>query len=144
MTAVKPDDPESDLEPDPELARLLREWTVPAVPDSLDRRVTALYRARIARRPLWERLFRAEVRVPLPVAVALLAALLVAVWAPWRDTTPVESVESGPPARTAGLDPRPSFVPRPSVGGGAHGPSLAGFEPVSEMNVTVVPLGGTP
>ena len=29
-------------EPDPELARLLREWTVPALPDSLDARVKDL------------------------------------------------------------------------------------------------------
>jgi len=141
MTRVNPDDletPAGDPEPDPELARLLQEWAVPAVPDSLDQRVTALYRSRIPRRPLWQRLLTAQIRVPLPVAVALIAALLVAVWMHRKPNVPVESVESGESSRAASLETPATVPPGPRTS------SLAGFEPVREMNVTVLPQGGTP
>jgi hypothetical protein len=142
MTRGKRDDElearTTDPEPDPELARLLKEWTVPAIPDSLDERVTALYRSRVPRPPLWRRLVRAEIRIPLPVAVALIAALLLAVWAPWKQPPPMEAGGSDGSPRAVRLE-RPS-----PTATGARGPSLAGFEPVSEMNVTLIPQGGTP
>jgi hypothetical protein len=121
-----------DVEPDPELARVLQEWTVPALPDSLDERVKAMYRSRAPRRPVWRRFFAASIRVPLPVAVALLAALLLAVlWRPGDRRAPeLESAESAPPARAARQETRPG------LSGG-----LAGFEPVREMKVKVLPEG---
>jgi hypothetical protein len=101
--------------------------------------VTALYRSHIPRPPLWQRLLTAQIRVPLPVAVALIAALLVAVWMHRKPNVPVESVESGESSRAASLDPPATAMPP-----GPRTSSLAGFEPVREMNVTVLPQGGTP
>ena len=118
-----------DPEPDPELGRLLQEWTVPALPDSLDERVRALYRSRAPRRPWWRRFFATSVRVPLPVALAVLAALLLAViWRPQPPARELESAESAAPARAARQETRPG------LSGG-----LAGFEPVREMKVKVLP-----
>ena len=116
-------------EPDPELARVLQEWAVPALPDSLDERVRALALSRTPRRPLWRRLFGTSVRVPLPVALAVLVALVLAVlWRPRERAPELESTESAAPARAARQETRPG------VAGG-----LAGFEPVREMKVKVLP-----
>jgi hypothetical protein len=125
MTQTQDHDPERD----PELARVLQEWTVPPLPDTLDERVKALMQRRTPPRPLWRRLFTTSIRVPVPVALAVLVALLLAVfWRP-RDRAPeLESAESAAPARAA------RHETRPGVTGG-----LAGFEPVREMKVTVVP-----
>ena len=127
---MKPVDP--DPENDRELGRLLQEWAVPAVPDALDDRMKGLFRAHV-RPPLWRRLFSTSIRVPLPVAVAVLLLLAAAFWIPRRPAAPVESAESGAATRSARAESEP-VVTRTS---------LAGFEPVREMNVTVVP-GGTP
>ena len=118
---------EQDTRPDPELARLLQEWSVPALPDSLDARVKALVRARAPKRPLWRRLFSISIRVPLPVALAVLALLLVALWRSGRPAPEVESAGSGEATRAARNEPRPGASE-----------SLAGFELVREMNVTVL------
>ena len=118
-----------DVEPDPELSRLLREWTAPAVPDSLDERVKALFRQRAPRQPPWRRLFTASIRVPLPVALAVLAALVVALL--WRSPEPAprrESAESPAATQVA----RHQSPAAPSAG-------LAGFEPVREIKVKVLP-----
>jgi hypothetical protein len=65
----------------------------------------------------------------LPVALALLLALLLtALWRP-RDRAPdVESAESSAPTRAARQETQPGLKS-----------GLAGFEPVREMNVTVLP-----
>jgi hypothetical protein len=121
---IDPEDPVRD----PELRRLLEEWAVPALPESLDRRVMASYRAHAGRPvPLWRRFFTTSLRVPLPVVVALLFILALAFWAPRRKVTPVESAETLAGARTAQVD----HTVKPTS-------SLAGFEPVREMNVTVL------
>jgi hypothetical protein len=125
-----------DQEPqaDPELARLLQEWSVPAVPDRLDARVKTLFRARSPRVPLWRRLFTVSIRVPLPVAVAVLLLLLAALWRSNHRSAPdVESAESGAGTRAA----RNEMPPRAAE-------SLAGFQPVREMNVTVLSESGAP
>ena len=120
-------DPE--VEPDPELARVLQEWTVPALPDSLDERVKALLQRRAPRPPIWRRLFTTSIRVPLPVAVAVLAALLLALfWRPPQPARELESAESAPPTRAARQETRPALPA-----------GLAGFEPVREMKVKVLP-----
>jgi hypothetical protein len=119
-----------DVDPDPELARVLQEWTVPALPDRLDERVKALLQGRrAARRPMWTRLLTASIRVPLPVALAVLAALLLALfWRPRPPAPELESAESAAPARAARQETPPG------LSGG-----LAGFEPVREMKVKVLP-----
>jgi hypothetical protein len=125
--------PDPDPEPDPELARLLQEWAVPALPDTLDERVTALVRSRAPRRPRWRRFFAASIRVPLPVAVALVLLLALAFWRTTRPAPEVESAESAEPTRAV------RHQSRPGQGGG-----LAGFEPVREMNVAVLPEKAAP
>jgi hypothetical protein len=127
-------EPEPEPEPDAALGRLLQEWTVPALPDTLDHRVQALFRQRIQKRSLWRRLFATSIRVPLPVAVALLLILAAALWLPHRrrPELEMESAEKAEPTRSARAETAPT----------RHA-SLAGFEPVREMNVTVLP-GGTP
>jgi hypothetical protein len=121
--------PDDDATRDPELARLLEEWTVPALPDTLDRRMLASFRARSPRASLWRRFFTTSLHIPLPVALAALLLLALAFWMPrGKSVPPLESSEplSGP--RTAQFDHKP---PMPD--------SLSGFEPVREMNVTVLP-----
>lgn len=124
-----------DPEHDPELARLLQDWAVPALPDSLDERVKTLFRTRAPRVPLWRRFFATSIRVPLPAVLAALLLLLAAAF--WRPSAPspdeVESAESSEPTRSARHESRPGLTG-----------SLAGFEPVSEMNVTVLSESGTP
>ena len=123
-----------DPEPDPELARLLQDWSVPALPDSLDQRVKTLFRTRAPRVPLWRRFFATSIRIPLPAALAVLLLLLAAVW--WRPSTTVppevDSADSPEPTQSARYESREGFAG-----------SLAGFEPVREMNVTVLPEGGS-
>jgi hypothetical protein len=122
-------DHDREPEPDPDLARLLQEWTAPALPDSLDGRVRALWRQRAGRRPWWRRLFATSIRVPLPVALALLAVLLFNVFRQPRERPrELDSAESIAPPRAA------RHETRPGLSGG-----LAGFEPVREMKVKVLP-----
>ena len=75
---------------DPELNRLLREWTAPGAPPGL--------RPRPARRSLWPWLVAGTIRVPVPVA--LVAVLLAAAWVGW-------------PRPGSSVTPRTS-APRPS------------------------------
>jgi hypothetical protein len=129
---MKPDDRDPEIHTDPELARLLEEWAVPGVPDTLDRRVHASYRAHIGRVPFWKRFLTTSIRIPLPVALAALLLLALTFWnarRPVSPASPVESAESTLSARMADLRRAPA----------ALRPSLAGFEPVREMNVTVLP-----
>jgi hypothetical protein len=129
-------DPEGTPSRDPELGRLLEEWTVPALPDTLDRRVLDSYRTQVGRAPLWQRFFTTSLRVPLPVAVALLLILALAFWVPRRKPEPpMETSEPLAGPRTAQVQVHASAIP---VSG-----SLAGFEPVREMNVTVLSSDAT-
>lgn len=56
---------------DPRLRELLREWEVPGAPPSLDRRVMGR-----AQSP-WRFLLSGSIRVPVPICVAVAAALFV-------------------------------------------------------------------
>jgi hypothetical protein len=124
-------DPEDAPVRDPELGRLLEDWTVPALPDALDRRVLASYRTHAGLPvPLWRRFFTTSLRIPLPVAVVVLLALALAFWAPRRrPVSPMESSEPLAGPRTA--QAATGVVVTPAS-------SLAGFEPVRDMNVTVL------
>jgi hypothetical protein len=122
-----------ELERDQAMSRLLEQWTAPAVSDSLDERVLASYRREIGAVPLWRRLLSTSIRVPLPVAVAAMLLLLVAMAFALRRTAlraPDEQQLAGNGGATlsARVNDQP-IVTRTS---------LAGFEPVAEMNVTVV------
>jgi hypothetical protein len=130
---MTPHDP--DPEPDPELSRLLQDWSVPALPDSLDERVKTLFRSRAPRVPLWRRFFLTSIRVPLPAAVAVFLLLLTAAFWP--------SSESGRRPREVDVESQaPTLSAHHQKVEGFSG-SLAGFEPVSQMNVTVLAESGT-
>jgi hypothetical protein len=121
-------------ETDGELHRILQSWTAPVVPEGMDERILAAHRGRRAR-PWW-RFFTASVRVPLPVAVALvlLLTVLTAVVV-MRPAVPAPAASSpevtGPVQAARGTEP--SLVTRTS---------LAGFQPESELHATVVTEGG--
>jgi hypothetical protein len=119
-------------EKDDELARLLRCWGPPAVPESLDERVLSAYRRHTG--PLWRRLLSVELRVPLPVAAALLLMLLASVVLALRR-----------PA-TGGTAAQPAAGEVVQSARRAEAPlvtrtSLAGFRPVEEIEVSVVREG---
>ena len=126
-------DKTNETERDETLSRLLAQWTPPSVPEALDARVLASYRRRVAHAPFWRRLLSTSIRVPLPVAVAALILLLLAAAVALRRPSANRLDEpqlAGATAatRTARTSDQP-LVTRTS---------LAGFEPVAEMNVTVV------
>ena len=60
---------------DPKLNELLKEWQVPNAPASLDARVLD------EQKPWWTFLFTGSVRLPVPVVIALAAALIVMAFA---------------------------------------------------------------
>ena len=95
---------------DPKLNELLHEWQVEGVPPSLDARIAKLHRN------WWSTLLTGSIRVPIPVGVAVSAALLVMAGALVRQRT-----ES--PAAPATV---------PSI-------SLVEFRPVMDLNVRVIP-----
>jgi len=131
---MKPLDPDLDPEHDPELGRVLDEWQAPAVPDSLDQRVRASFRQHVRRPGLWRRFFTTSVRVPLPVALVALLLLVFVLWSGRRPLPRPESAESMAPTQAARLDARP-LVTRTN---------LAGFKPVREINVTLLPGSVSP
>jgi hypothetical protein len=120
--------PVQEPAPDQELGRLLQEWSVPAVPDTLDQRVMASFAARTRRRPLWRRLVTTSIRVPLPVALAALLLVAFALWSPRRETPRLDAAPTGSTATPSPEDPPPETRT-----------SLAGFRPVREMNVRLLP-----
>jgi len=94
---------------DHELRNLLREWSVPDAPPSLDRRVLA---GRHSGNAWWRFLLTGSIRIPVPVGIAFVAALLVLLGGTLR--------QRNAPA------PAPSTV------------SLVDFHPVSDLNVRVI------
>ena len=126
--------PVPDPAPDRELRRLLQEWNVPAVPDRLDQRVLASFRAGGVRPWHWRRLLTASGRLPLPVALGLAMLLLLFVFR----STPSHAPAGG----STELRDGPRTVRLEGAAVGRNG--LAGFEPVREMSVTVLPSAPTP
>ncbi|HVY94452.1 MAG TPA: hypothetical protein VHA14_16940 [Bryobacteraceae bacterium] len=86
---------------DNKLSELLKEWQLPGAPPSLDARVLTL------RKPWW----RKSVRIPVPVAFAIAATLVL--------------------MAVALLRRPPAPPPATSV-------NLAEFQPVKDMNVRVI------
>ena len=92
---------------DPQLRKLLREWRVEDAPASLDRRVLGV------REPWWRFLIAGSLRVPVPVAVLCVAALL---------------------AMGAALAPKRKAPPPPA----ASAISLADFQPVQGAQARII------
>ncbi len=94
---------------DRELRELLRVWSVPDAPPSLDRKVLAGHSGREA---WWRFLLTGSIRIPVPVGLAFAAVLLVLLGGLVRQRTA--------PA------PAPAAV------------SLVDFRPVNDLNVRVI------
>lgn len=62
---------------DSELKSLLRRWQSPHPPRALDQRVMISYRAQTARLPLWRRILTTSISVPIPVAAAMVAVMVL-------------------------------------------------------------------
>jgi hypothetical protein len=133
---MKPLDPDLEPERDPELGRLLDEWQAPAAPDSLDQRVRASFRQHVRRPGLWRRFVTTSVRIPLPVALVGLLLLVFVLWSGRRPLPRPESAESMAPTQAARL----GYAARPLV----TRTNLAGFKPVREINVTLLPGSVSP
>jgi hypothetical protein len=87
---------------DEELNRLLSRWEAPQKPASLKRRIF------VRRLPLWSRLWTTSLRVPLPVAAAIVLLFVLG----------FHYLHSSEPAETPGAVPT----------------SLAGFQPVRQLD----------
>ncbi len=125
------DEREDAAERDPELGRMLSLWRAPDVPEGLDHRMLESFRAATARRAWWRRLFELSIPVPLPVAVAALFLLVVSALVLLRQpSVPRDAIRAGQGGGAQTADE--SLVTRTS---------LAGFEPVDDMNVSVVSEG---
>lgn len=94
---------------DRELRDLLKEWRVADAPRSLDERVLQ------PRAQWWRALLTGSIRIPVPVALAV-AALLLVLTVAWLKQ---------PPA----AEPAPFSI------------SLVNFQPVSDLNVRVIRNG---
>jgi hypothetical protein len=121
---------------DPELRRLLRLWDAPAVTPDFGARVRESFRRQTVA-PAWRRLFTISIPVPLPVAAVILILLLVSATFALRNqskTTPpvplLAEAKLTAQSSAHGMKIDPPVVTRTS---------LAGFEPVTDMNVAVVP-----
>ncbi len=131
MRRMDQDEREGTDERDPELGRMLSLWRAPDVPGGLDQRMLESYRAATARRAWWRRFFEISIPVPLPVAVAALVLLVVSALVLLRQpSVPRDAITAGQGGGAQTADE--SLVTRTS---------LAGFEPVDDMNVAVVSEG---
>ena len=68
---------------DDDLNSLLKVWTVPESPSSLEERMRRAYRSR-PREKVWPWLLHGSLRIPVPVFALCLAALLLLLVATWR------------------------------------------------------------
>jgi hypothetical protein len=117
---------------DEELDGLLRRWGAPVLPEGLDERMLAAYRRHArAVEPWWARLFTAQVRLPLPVAVGLLVLLVVTAALALR---PV----AAPPTAGTSASSAPVQAARAAAPAVVTRTSLTGFQPVSEVTATVI------
>ena len=124
---------ERDDARDEELDGLLRRWGAPVVPEGMDERMLAAYRRQVrAAEPWWSRLFTAQVRVPLPVAVGLLLLLVVTA------TLALRPPSAPPPTAGTGAPSAPVQAARAVAPAVVTRTSLSGFQPVSEVTATVI------
>jgi hypothetical protein len=113
------------------LNSLLREWQAPVISRALDRQILADYHKALRPESFWRRFFSASVRVPLPVAVAVLILLFLAAAAVLRyepaGKTALPAVAGSGTIQAAHTEP-PVIIHT----------NLSGFQPVSDLNVTVI------
>ncbi|MBN2370498.1 MAG: hypothetical protein JXO72_08420 [Vicinamibacteria bacterium] len=133
-TAGEREDMEHD---DPEIRRLLRLWESPAVTSELNARVRESFRRQTAAATYWRRLFAISIPVPLPVAALVLIMLLLsATFALRNQSKATQDVSPLVEARLTAQSSAPDMKNDAPV---VTRTSLAGFEPVTDMNVAVVP-----
>lgn len=125
--------PEAEPEGADDLGRLLATWDAPEPSRALDERTLASYRARAGRRSAWWRLVAGSVRVPVPVAAAAVVLLILSTTLALRGNTGPEASSNTP--TMVSLHPEAPIVSRTS---------LAGFQPVAELDVTIVPEDEAP
>ena len=136
LTGIRDPRSEEPPERDEELGGVLRLWRAPAVPDALDERILGAFRRVTGHRPWWRRWLSVSIPVPLPVAVAALLLLLVSAALVLRRPATQAPGEPQLAAVTRTADHRDSTSGTQA--------SLAGFQPVEDMNVTVITGGGAP
>lgn len=93
------------MDDDKKLSQLLKEWQLPGAPASLDARILG------PRKPWWKLLLTGSIRIPVPVAFAIAAALVV-----------------------MGI----ALLRRPATPPPAASVNLADFQPVRDLNVRVI------
>lgn len=126
---------EIDREPDnefhdPAFRRVLQEWQAPAIPEQLNERILAEYHAIVKKESLWRRFLFASIRIPLPAAVAFALLLGLAMFLELRRPVIVKLE----PREYSGFETMPAAYREPPAA--THG-SLDGFQPVSDVNVTI-------
>jgi hypothetical protein len=124
MTPQEPDDDRDAL------SGLLRRWTAPVVPEGMDESVLAAFRKQTRPAPWWSPFLATSVRVPIPVALAVMLALLVTTALAFR--RPPAAAEIPPAVPEATQSARTGEPPM------VTSTSLAGFRPVDEVTATVV------
>jgi hypothetical protein len=123
---VIPHEPDDDR--DEALSGLLRRWSAPVVPEGMDDKVLAAFRKQAGRAPWWSPFVATSVRVPLPIALAVMLALLVTTALAFRRPP----AAAGMPASATVQSARTAEPPM------VTSTSLAGFRPVDEVTATVV------
>ena len=117
-----------------ELSQELAEWRVPPAPGALDTRVFASYRSGEWRHvPWWRAAFTTSVRMPLPVAVALVLLCVVSTVAALRQSP---GVVPAPPAVHPPAPARETVRETPAVSA-----DLRGFEFEREIKVRIIRQG---
>jgi hypothetical protein len=125
------------------LSSLLRVWQVPPLGSALDHRVLSSYRAHLLDDPLWKRVLRARVAIPVP-ALALLCLLALAFW---LSRPPANSSPStGSHARLIGTsgDMRSVVIATPRNTSYITTVEAEGFQPVRDAKIVVTRRGARP
>src|SRR5437588_10847256 len=106
---------------DDELNRALEKLCAPCPPKRLEANTLAAYRSEFARAGRWRRLFTMQVRVPLPAAAGVVAALLAA-------SAMLARIEFRPQPKQppVAVSPEPSRLP------------WGGLQPVGELRPVII------
>lgn len=121
-----PHEPDDDRDA---LSGLLKRWTAPVVPEGMDANVLAAFRKETRPARWWAPFLSTSVRVPVPVALAVVLALLVTTALAFRRPPAAAEIPAIPAATQSARTGEPPMV---------TSTSLAGFRPVDEVTATVV------
>jgi hypothetical protein len=145
--------PADEVEEDGELKNLLARWKTPEIPGSLDRHILTAYRRNFHYQSWWRRWLTGSIRLPIPVAVAVLVLLCATSFIALRNreveklVPQVKVVEVAVPVekivtrvvykktreQKTGKSPAPASANIPG--------DLANFRPVNEIKIIVSPEG---